>query len=196
VSNSINAKTKAKAKDPVSDAPLAKSPEEALAQTLHHEESQTSSAPLPRKAPARSARTRAREFALQALYQLLIGKNSPSDIDLFTRDLVGFKKADSLHYDSLLHGCALERENLDAQILPHLDRSLQEISPIERACMWMGVFEFKNCVDVPWRVVLNEYIELAKQFGGTDGHKYVNAVLNTLAPQLRSVEVSQERAHK
>ena len=172
------------------------SPEEALAQSLDREASPSSATPATKKPPARSARTRAREFALQALYQLLIGKNDPSDIDVFTRDLVGFKKADSLHYDSLLHGCASQCEELDALILPHLDRSLQEISPIERACMWMGVFEFKACLDVPWRVVLNEYIELSKQFGGTDGHKYVNAVLNALAPQLRSVEVSQERAKK
>jgi N utilization substance protein B len=59
--------------------------------------------------------------------------------------------------------------------------------------MWMGVYEFQHCIDVPWRVVLNEYIELAKSFGGTDGHKYVNAVLNGLAPQLRSAEVQADR---
>lgn len=173
------------------------SPEQALAQELAREAASASSkvAPAP-KPPARSARTRAREFALQALYQLLLSKNDPSEIDLFTRDLVGFKKADALHYDTLLHGCAEQSHELDALILPQLDRSLQEISPIERACMWMGVFEFKHCLDVPWRVVLNEYIELSKQFGGTDGHKYVNAVLNALAPQLRSVEVTQERAKK
>jgi N utilization substance protein B len=62
--------------------------------------------------------------------------------------------------------------------------------------MWMGAYEFAHCVDVPWRVVLNEYIELAKSFGGTDGHKYVNAVLNGLAPQLRQAEVAaDQRAH-
>jgi len=170
-------------------------PEQALAQTLQEAHAEERS-PKAAKPAARSARTRAREFSLQALYQLMIGKNAPSDIDVFTRDLVGFKKADSLHYDTLLHGCAAQREDLDALILPHLDRSLEEISPIERACMWMGVFEFKHCLDVPWRVVLNEYIELSKQFGGTDGHKYVNAVLNALAPELRSIEVSQERAQK
>ena len=170
-------------------------PEQALTQALE-EAPAAERGPTASKPATRSARTRAREFSLQALYQLMIGKNEPSDIDVFTRDLVGFKKADSLHYDTLLHGCAAQREDLDALILPHLDRSLAEISPIERACMWMGVFEFKHCLDVPWRVVLNEYIELSKQFGGTDGHKYVNAVLNALAPELRSIEVSQERAQK
>ena len=168
-------------------------PEEALASTL--EPQSPPSAPA-KKPAAKSSRSRAREFALQALYQLIIGKNDPSDIDLFTRDLVGFKKADSVHYDTLLHGCASQMQDLDALILPHLDRGLGEISPIERACMWIGVYEFKHCIDVPWRVVLNECIELSKQFGGTDGHKYVNAVLNALAPQLRSVEVSVDRAQK
>jgi N utilization substance protein B len=171
----------------------AHTPEEALASSLI--DPSASSVPG-KKTVAKSSRSRAREFALQALYQLIIGKNDPSDIDLFTRDLVGFKKADSVHYDTLLHGCASQMQDLDALILPHLDRGIEEISPIERACMWIGVYEFKHCIDVPWRVVLNECIELTKQFGGTDGHKYVNAVLNALAPQLRSVEVSLERAKK
>ena len=66
--------------------------------------------------------------------------------------------------------------------MPLLDRKLEEISPIEHGVMWIGAYEFLHCPDVPWRVVLNECIELAKEFGGTDGHKYVNAVLNGLAP--------------
>ncbi len=147
----------------------------------------------PRKSSAKSGRSRAREFALQGLYQFLVGRNEAADIDVFTRDLSGFHKSDSAHYDALLYGCVEHREVLDALILPLLDRKLEEISPIEHAVMWMGVYEFKHCIDVPWRVVLNEYIELAKSFGGTDGHKYVNAVLNGLAPQLRSHEVQADR---
>jgi transcription antitermination protein NusB len=147
-----------------------------------------------RKASARSARSRAREFALQALYQFLVGRNDVQAIDLFTRDLAGFHKADSVHYDSLLHGCAREAAQLDALIEPLLDRKLEEISPIERGAMWIGAYEFLHCPDVPWRVVLNECIELAKEFGGTDGHKYVNAVLNGLAPSLRAAEVEADKA--
>ncbi len=147
-----------------------------------------------RKASAKSARTRAREFALQALYQHLVGGNEAGAIDTFTRDLSGFHKADSVHYDALLHGCIKEGDELDALITPLLDRKLGEISPIEHAIMWIGVYEFRHCPDVPWRVVLNECIELAKEFGGTDGHKYVNAVLNGLAPGLRPVEVEADRA--
>ena len=146
-----------------------------------------------RKASAKSSRSRAREFALQALYQYIVGKNDAADIDAFTRDLAGFHKADSAHYDALLHGCIEGAAQLDVLILPLLDREMERISPIEHAVMWIGVYEFQNCLDVPWRVVLNECIELTKEFGGTDGHKYVNAVLNGLAPQLRSGEVEADR---
>ena len=147
-----------------------------------------------RKASSKPPRSRAREFALQALYQYLVGRNDAESIDVFTRDLSGFHKADSVHYDALLHGCVKEASELDALIVPLLDRKLGEISPIEHAVMWIGAWEFKHAPDVPWRVVLNECIELAKEFGGTDGHKYVNAVLNGLAPQLRATEVEADRA--
>ena len=147
-----------------------------------------------RKASARSARSRAREFALQALYQHLVGRNEAAAIDAFTRDLAGFHKADAVHYNALLHGCIREAAELDALVVPLLDRKLAEISPIEHAVMWIGAYEFLHALDVPWRVVLNECIELTKDFGGTDGHKYVNAVLNGLAPQLRGVEVETDRS--
>ncbi len=147
-----------------------------------------------RKASAKSSRSRAREFALQALYQHLVGRNSAEAIDSFTRDLSGFHKADAAHYDAVLHGCIATGDFMDALITPLLDRKMAEISPIEHACMWMGVYEFQHCLDVPWRVVLNECIELAKEFGGTDGHKYVNAVLSALAPSLRSAEVAADAA--
>ena len=142
-----------------------------------------------RKAAAKSNRSRAREFALQALYQHLVSGNDAAAIDAFTRDLAGFHKADAAHYDALLHGSIEGAAQLDALILPLLDRKMEEISPVEHAAMWIGVYEFQHCLDVPWRVVLNECIELAKEFGGTDGHKYVNGVLDKAAAQLRRVEV-------
>ena len=83
---------------------------------------------------------------------------------------------------------------LDALIVPLLDRKLTEISPIEHGIIWIGVYELQHCLDVPWRVVLNECIELAKEFGGTDGHKYVNAVLNGIAPGIRAAEVASDRS--
>ncbi|MDR7092738.1 transcription antitermination factor NusB [Hydrogenophaga laconesensis] len=148
----------------------------------------------PRKASDKSARTRAREFALQAIYQHLVGRNAAVDIDAFTRDLAGFHKADSVHFDALLHGCVAEAVALDALITPRLDRPMAELSPIEHGVLWIGAYEFQHCLDVPWRVVLNECIELAKSFGGTDGHKYVNGVLHQLASQLRPAEVAASPA--
>lgn len=148
-----------------------------------------------RKASSKPERSRAREFALQALYQHLVGglnPNSPESIDSFTRDLSGFHKADAAHYNNILHGCIKNATDLDALITPLLDRKMAEISPIEHAVMWIGAFEFQYCHDVPWRVVINECIELAKEFGGTDGHKYINAVLGGLAPQLRPTELAND----
>jgi len=146
-----------------------------------------------RKAASKSDRSRSREFAVQALYQVLVGKNDAESVDAFTRDLAGFSKADSVHFDALLHGCTEQAATLDALILPLLDRKLTEISPVEHAVMWIGAYELQHCLDVPWRVVLNECVELAKEFGGTDGHKYVNGVLNGLARQLREAEVAADK---
>jgi N utilization substance protein B len=146
--------------------------------------------PAMRKASDKSARTRAREFAVQALYQVLIGQDTIEGIDAYTRELTGFHKCDSIHFDALLRGCAEDRAMLDAAVAPHLDRPLAEISPIERVILWIGVYELQRCLDVPLRVVLNECIELAKSFGGTDGHKFINGVLHPLAPDLRPHEAT------
>lgn len=149
-----------------------------------------------RKAGSKNNRSRAREFALQGLYQSIVGGNPVEDVDLFTRDLAGFDKADAVHFDALLHGCVEQAPALDALITPLLDRPMAEISPVEHAVMWIGCYEMQHCLDVPWRVVINECVELAKEFGGTDGHKYVNGVLNGLAPLLRAAEVEADRSKK
>ena len=151
----------------------------------------------PRKAASRadgtSARSRARAFALQGLYQCLVGHSEVDAVDTFTRELAGFSKCDAEHYAQLLHGCTLHRTGLDMQVQPLLDRPLAELSPIEHAVLWIGLFELQHCPDVPWRVVLNECIELAKDFGGTDGHKFINGVLHRAAPGLRPEEVRSTR---
>ncbi|MDB5886964.1 MAG: NusB antitermination factor [Polaromonas sp.] len=149
-----------------------------------------------KKAADKSARTRAREFALQGLYQHLVGQNPADSIDAFTRDLVGFHKSDAAHFDALLHGCIDSEKTLDEAIVPLLDRKMAEISPVEHAILWIGVYEFTHCADVPYRVVINECIELAKAFGGTDGHKYVNGVLHKMAPSLREREVAADQSRQ
>ncbi|MBT0568967.1 transcription antitermination factor NusB [Curvibacter sp. CHRR-16] len=146
-----------------------------------------------RKASTKSPRTRAREFALQGLYQHLVGGQGLEVIDPFTRDLSGFNKADAAHFDALLHGCVEQSTTLDERLLPWLDRPMAEISPIEHAAMWIGVYEFLHCPDIPWRVIINESVELTKEFGGTDGHKYVNGVLNRAAQDIRSLEIAADK---
>jgi N utilization substance protein B len=147
-----------------------------------------------RKMASKSPRSRSREFALQGLYQVLVGKNDVAEVDPFTRELAGFSKAEPNHFQALLHGCAQAAPELDELIQPLLDRSLELLSPIEHAILWMGAYELQQCPEVPWRVVLDEYIELTKEFGGTDGHKYVNGVLNHLADRLRPDEVRNDPA--
>lgn len=146
----------------------------------------------PKKRAGKTGRARARQFIVQALYQHLVGKHDSATIDTFTRDLTGFHKGDSAHFDAVFYGCVEHAQELNALIEPKLDRAWDEISPIEHACMWIGVYEFKYCLDVPWRVVLNECIELAKSFGGSDGYKYVNGVLHALATELRSSEMQAQ----
>ena len=146
-----------------------------------------------RKSSRKPPRSRAREFALQGLYQRLVGQDDVAGIDSYTRGLQGFNKADAVHFDALLHGCLELATDLDALIEPLLDRPMAQISPVEHGCMWIGAYELLKCPDIPWRVVLDEAVELAKDFGGTDGYKYVNAVLNGLAPQLRATEVAHDR---
>ncbi len=151
------------------------------------------------KTTAKSPRSRSREFALQGLYQFVVGKNDvdgPDGIDAFTRDLSGFDKCDSVHFDALLRGCIEQHADLDQALEPCIDRRWIEISPVEHSILWIGAYEFLNCKDIPWRVVLNECIELAKAFGGTDGHKWVNGVLNQLAPSLRPDEVSHDATRR
>ena len=143
-----------------------------------------------RKASDKSGRTRAREFAVQALYQHLVGHNPVAHIAAFTRDLTGFHKADAVHFDALLTGCTEDQAELEALVTPHLDRDITQVSPIERGILLIGAFELKQCLDVPLRVVMNECIELAKSFGGTDGHKFVNGVMHPLGQQLRPHEAT------
>jgi N utilization substance protein B len=148
----------------------------------------------PAPARPRSARRRSRELALQGLYQWLIGRDEPGVIDAHMREQEGFEKSDRAHYDALLHGCIAEATDLDALLARHVDRKTTELSPIEHAVLMIGVYELTHCMDIPYRVAINEAVELAKAFGGTDGHKYVNGVLDKAASELRPAEVAAHRA--
>ncbi|MCX8018101.1 MAG: transcription antitermination factor NusB [Rhodocyclaceae bacterium] len=141
----------------------------------------------PRKGPL-SPRHRAREFVLQGLYQHLVGGQDEAAIIVQAESAAGFDKAHRELYDALLAGVLNDLPALQALLAPHVARPWAEVSPIERAILLMAACELKEHLETPYRVVLNEAIELAKSYGGTDGHKFVNGVLDKLGPQLRPHE--------
>lgn len=140
------------------------------------------------------SRRRSREFALQSLYQWRVGKNEAEDIARQAAEAEGFAKADGEYFARLFRGTIAAAASLEAELSPLLDRRAQELAPIELAILLLGAFELKHVPEVPYRVVINEAVELAKTYGGTDGHKYVNAVLDKLAQRLRLAERTAARA--
>lgn len=140
------------------------------------------------------SRRRSREFALQSLYQWRVGKNRAEDIARQATEAEGFGKADSEYFARLFNGTVDAASALEAEIAPLLDRRAQELAPIELAILLLGAFELRHSPEVPYRVVINEAVELAKAYGGTDGHKYVNAVLDKLAQRLCVAERTAEGA--
>ena len=138
----------------------------------------------------KSARRRAREFVLQALYQWQLAGQSLADIEQQYAEAEGFSKADSALFSVILSGVLKHAETLKEKLLPHLDRPWKEVSPIESAILLIGAFELINLPETPYRVVINEAIELGKSFGGTDGHKYVNGILDKLAATVRVGEIA------
>lgn len=142
--------------------------------------------PEPKKTPRRLAR----EVAMQALYQWRVSGNSLEAIeDHLEQESEAWPRADKPLALVLIRGAAASADSLEAQIAPHLDRPMAELSPIERAILLVGAYELAERLETPYRVVINEAIELAKSFGGTDGHRYINGVLDKLAPTLRAAEV-------
>lgn len=141
----------------------------------------------------RSPRHRAREFALQGVYQWLLNQESATKISGHLREGHGFDKADAELFDALLGGTIRNASNLRVSFSSLVDRPIEELSPIEHAVLLLGTYELTHLPEVPYRVVINEAVELTKSFGGIDGHKYVNGVLDKLALNLRSEEVAADR---
>lgn len=153
----------------------------------------TAAKTAPKRAPVKSARRRSREAAVQGLYQWLLTGDDIGAITALGREQEGYAKLDVKHYDALLGGCVNEAADLDAILSRHVDRKTTELSPIEHAILLIGAYELKHCLDIPYKVAINEAVELAKSFGGTDGHKYVNGVLDRAAVDLRPLEVTARR---
>jgi len=153
----------------------------------------SSAAPVSRAARggARSARRRSRELALQGLYQWLVGGNDAAAIEAQPLDEgQALAAVDIGHYREVLNGAIDNAANLRARFTPHLDRTIEVLSPVEHSILLIATYELQHRGEIPYRVVINEAVELAKNFGGTDGFRYVNGVLDKVAAELRPAEVS------
>ena len=140
--------------------------------------------------PSKSEKRRsARQLATQALYQRHMAKTSLNEIEAQFRVDNDFSAADASYFHDILHGVPANQTEIDTALAPCLDLTIEELDPVELAVLRLSTWELLKRVDVPYRVVINEGIELAKVYGSTDGHKFVNGVLDKLAPRLREAEV-------
>lgn len=143
-----------------------------------------------KKAPQKSARRRAREFAVQGLYQWQLTGDTVASIERFLRDSsTSFVRADEALFRETFYGAMKDAGSLKESLKPHLDRDEADVSPVERAILLVAAFELINKPETPYAVIINEAIEIAKTFGGTDGHRFVNGVLDKLALEVRPAEV-------
>ena len=136
-------------------------------------------------------RRKARHYGLQALYQWTLSGASPSDIEAEFRVDNDFRHTDGEYFSAVLKGVVDDVDGLESLFEPALDRSLDELDPIERNLLRLGTFELRDRIDVPYKVVISEAIALAKKFGATDSHRYINGVLDKVARELRQVELAQ-----
>lgn len=140
--------------------------------------------------PKANARRRARELVLQGLYQRQLSGNADDAIAHELAASEGSDEADLEYFEALWRGVTSEYDAMLASFAPHSARAPAELSPIERAILAMGAWELENRVDIPYRVVINEAVDLAKIYGGTDGHRFVNGVLDKLAARVRADEIA------
>lgn len=134
-------------------------------------------------------RRKARHYGMQALYQWHMAQAPLNEIEAEFRSDYDFSHVDSEYFHALLHGVPAQVDALEDTLTPLIDRDLNELDPIERTLLRMGTWELAHRLDVPYKVVINEAVALAKKFGATDSHKYINGVLDKAARELRKVEV-------
>lgn len=142
--------------------------------------------------PLAAQRRKARHYGLQALYQWTLSGASPSDIEAEFRVDNDFQHTDGEYFNALLCGVIDDVEALELVFEPALDRGLDELDPIERNLLRLGTFELRDRIDVPYKVVISEAVALAKKFGATDSHRYINGVLDKISRELRTVERAQD----
>lgn len=146
--------------------------------------------PKPAK-PQAAQRTRARRLAMQALYQWDMSGNNLSDIEKQFIEEEGFDKADADYFNELLHKVPAMLDEVEEAFTPYLDRPIKEIDPVERAVLRMASYELLTRIDVPYKIIINEAVNLTKKFGAEQAHKYINGVLDQTARALRAVEHPQ-----
>jgi len=145
-------------------------------------------------ATSTGARTRARELLLQALYQKQIAGHDRRELLSQFREQVAYQRVDQAFFEELLATICENQEALEKIIEGLIDRPLEQLDPVELGILLIGVHELQSRIDVPYRVVIDEGVNLAKRFGATDGHKYINACLDAAAQSLREIEVKTERS--
>ena len=143
------------------------------------------------KSPAKSTRRRARELALQGVYQWRLTAGEVTQIENQITGEKGLGRYDVEFFSLLLRGILARHVELEAAIGTELDRPLDELSPVEFSVLMLGAYELLHHPEIPYRVVINEAVELTKTFGGTDGHKYVNGVLDKMAAKVRATEMKR-----
>ncbi len=141
----------------------------------------------------KSRRRYSREIALQGIYQWRVADGDVDSIEDQLRGNEDFANTDAKYFSILLRGTLKEHESLVQIILPCLDRSFESLSPIESSILLISTYELAHCPEIPYRAIINEGVELAKSYGGTDGYKYVNGVLDKLAIQLRAIEIQAKK---
>lgn len=140
-----------------------------------------------------AARRQARSLAMQALYQWHMAGQALNEIEAQFYVDNDFKKVDTEYFKTILHAVPAKVTEIDDAFAPLLDRPIQEIDPVELAILRLATFELLERIDIPYRVVINEGVELAKVFGATDGHKFVNGILDKLAPKVRTAETRTKK---
>jgi N utilization substance protein B len=144
------------------------------------------------KAKGAGARTRARELMVQALYQKQIAGHTTSDLVLQFHEQVAYERVDQVFFDEQFPAISDSQDELEKKIDELIDRPLEQLDPVERAILLIGVYELESRIDVPYRVVINECVNLAKRFGSIEGHKYVNACLDVAAKSFRETEIQAQ----
>lgn len=141
-----------------------------------------------------ATRSRARHYAMQAIYQWQMTGNPLNVIEAEYHADNDMSKVDTEYFHELFHGVAAQKTEIDECFVPHLKNlTLEQLDPVTLALLRLSCFEFKNRVDVPYRVVINESLNLAKKFGAEDSHKFINGVLDKAAVDLRSAEVNERK---